>query len=293
MATHTKICYQPFRCPRGHHNPEVNDLLRHMRYTHRMRQLSDKGKGFSLIELSIVVTILSIISVLGLEVATTFINARAYDSTKEKLQALDKAVQNFYWVYGRLPCPADITRNTIDSRHGQEQCGIGIYGSVPYNTLHLPLSASIDSYGSKIVYFVGELTTFTDFNGSDAGIEVRSLKLAQPCDATAPPTTSCSILADPSLGEGAAYALISFGADKRGAFNREGIPSTTRCAIRNDRRIDAQNCNAVSGLNETLHDGTAPITIPINVIYDSRFNNGSVPENYFDDIVVWRPKGKL
>jgi prepilin-type N-terminal cleavage/methylation domain-containing protein len=46
-------------------------------------------RGFSLIELSIVVAILSIVSVLGLEVATSFIGARAYDRTKEQLKVID------------------------------------------------------------------------------------------------------------------------------------------------------------------------------------------------------------
>lgn len=250
-------------------------------------------RGFSLIELSIVVAILSIVSVLGLEVATSFIGARAYDRTKEQLKVIDQAIVDFYWVTGRLPCPADRSLSIFSANHGIEDCTLspisGItMGAVPTRTLNLQPGIAIDAYGNRINYFVTTRLTpdYHNFNVNLGAIEIRAGQLSTDCSG------GCSVLAKnaPPL-TGAAYALISFGADRAGAITRDGAASV-RCGGGGGStvRIDAQNCNAINGNPIVL--GIVPDNAD-TVLYDSRYNNGSVERNYFDDIVVWRKKGQL
>ena len=264
-----------------------------MGFASAIRERTKLSSGFSLIELSIVVAILSVISVLGLEVATSFLTRNAYISTKDQLVAIDQAIDAFYRTYGRLPCPAPAT-NIYNTTYGAESCPATAYistpvtdmagGYLPFRTLNLPSSMAVDSYGSVIYYFVTASLTTGSFATANAGIEIRSGQLLQPCN-----TGTCSVLADPGVTSltGAAYAVLSVGADQRGGYTKLG-KLVNACAGTSDARIDAQNCFKIS--NST---GSLLYSPPVNVLYDSRYNPGTQTANYFDDIIVWRAKGRL
>lgn len=124
--------------------------------------------GFSLIELSIVIAILAVVATFGLQAAATFLNQSAVDLTRNKIVVLDKAIANFFRIYGRLPCPADRSLAPSSASYGTEQCasgggmvnitttpGGGVWsGAVPFRALNLPMSASIDGFYNKINYAV-------------------------------------------------------------------------------------------------------------------------------------------
>ena len=247
--------------------------------------------GFSILELSIAVAILAIVSVLGLEVAAAYSTRRAYATTQDKIAVVDTAIKQFFKTYGRLPCPSVITDPMTVSTSGKEiNCkgasGVSS-GGVPFIDLGLPISAALDGYGSKLRYIVtNELTDagtgINQFNStaSIGRIEVRTGKLQQPCG------TVCELTFDPNVSTGAAYVILSHGADQRGAYSKNGTLQKT-CAIANDTRIDAVNCGG----------STNPVITPAmsnsTVVYDSRFNTGSITSSYFDDSVLARGKGDL
>jgi prepilin-type N-terminal cleavage/methylation domain-containing protein len=273
--------------------------------TQRKRTVAHQG--FSLLELAIVVTILSVMMTLGLEVAAQLIGSRSYRDTQAQLSTLDQALVNFYQVYGRLPCPADRTLSPTNTSYGLEQfngagpnCssvslgGGSVYmGSIPFRTLNLPLSMSIDSYGSKIDYFVTAAlavagTNTNQFGATDgtanAAIEVRTGILDVACAGV----TNCEKLADPATQTGAAYMLISHGPDQRGAVSKRGVLFTDSPCNLGDARIDGQNCILLVGGALVVNIPTPPV-----VLYDSRYNSGSNVVNYFDDVVIWRRKDQL
>ena len=242
--------------------------------------------GFSLLELSIVVVILSIVMMFGLEVAMQLIGRGAYSETQEKLAQIDKTITKFYRVYGRLPCPAKRGLPITNSHYGVEDCTVTLAGTapavlggtVPVQTLGLQTNMALDSFGDKINYFVTQaLTSAPTFAGNPSAIEVRSGRLEQPCA-----TTACTVLATD-----AAYVLLSNGFDKRGAVNKLGL-TPVACAVAGDLRIDSQNCLAASGGGVVLG-----VVIPANVFYDSRYNTGVQPINYDDDAILWHSKGQL
>ena len=264
-------------------------------------------RGFSLLELSVVIAIMSVVAVMGLEGAATFAGRTTLATTQEKIVTLDDAVRQFFRVYGRLPCPANVLRPLSNIRVGLEDCNLTavatakggggvLVGSIPYRTLNIPPNAALDGYGSRFIYAVSKnLTvagitsgTFARVTGAASAkglgmIEIRSGRLQQPC------STLCQVLADPAAGTGAASIIFSSGADKRGSFSRNGdlqracVPTPTASF---DGKIDSQNCISTGG-------ATPSVTIDPNVFYDSRYNTGIQEANYFDDIVVWRSKGQL
>lgn len=313
----------------------INHLLRNLRYTCRMALYPRCAKsiltrGFSLIELSIVVAILSVVAALGLEAAANFVNRTSTSVSKERLQVVDEAVAKFYKIYGRLPCPDTRTAAPAAAGWGTENCapalqvpntstlaGGGLYlGGVPWRTLNIPMMYSLDGFGSKFNYVVTfNLTTaggsstvanrFSSLGGAltaaqqgIGGIEVRTGVLEQPCPAGV--ATKCQIVADPSVGTGAAYFIFSSGADQRGAVSARGgaLPACAVTTANTDRRVDANNCvfgsSTIRGYLSVYNGATyVASTIPYNVLYDNRYNPGMNLTSYYDDVAVWRPKSQL
>lgn len=277
-----------------------------------------RSAGFSLVELSVVVVIISIVAVAGLEGMAMYMDKTAYDVTKEKLAAIDKALADYRRVYRRLPCPALQTigpTNTcygksIDGSAGASTCNNNAgtcsasvidvasttddlyYGDVPVRDLGLPMSYMIDGYGAKMRYVVTQkhVTTATYDTASDA-LQIRSGKL----------DTNCGSAGNRCQSRGsAAYAVISMGKNLRGASFPTGTFSDRNCTpedITFDGNIDMVNCRADNSLtlkygSTASTPGTA-VSIPLNVFYDTRYNAGSIEDNYFDDLIVWRSKSDL
>ena len=248
-------------------------------------------RGFSLIELSIVMVIVGTVATLGLESAATFLERSAQEITEERIKTIDKALVRFYKVHGRLPCPGGRTVSIVDAGslggYGREYCNsaLGIsstslrQGMVPVRTLNLPLEYAVDGYGSKFNYVVtAGMTVAATYLATGDGISVRTGKLDPSC------STGCHTMGT------AAFMVISPGYDRRGGVSDRGSP-TKSCigSTRDDAKIDAQNC-AFVGTN-TVTMGVTGVTP--DVFYDSRYNRGFNEQNYFDDIVIWRPKNRI
>jgi prepilin-type N-terminal cleavage/methylation domain-containing protein len=265
-------------------------------------------QGFSLVELSIVVAIISVVATLGLEVAANFVNRTTSAVSRERLKVVDEATAAFFKIYGRLPCPANKTLPPENTNYGTEDCTIAVItgttlgggvmaGAVPFRTINLPVIYSLDGFASKFNYAVTKNQTeaglgATQFANSAnvAGIEVRTGVLEQPCS-----TSKCQVLASPASNSGAAYFIFSSGADQRGAVSARGV-ALKDCAnptATSDPRIDSQNCTygnaTIKGYLLVAGGGS----IPNNVFYDNRLNAGLNRSSYYDDVAVWRPRLQL
>ena len=248
-------------------------------------------RGFSLIELSIVMVIVATVATLGLEGAATFLENSAEDVTQERIKVIDEALVKFYKVNGRLPCPGGRTVSVVDASsmggYGLEYCNSAIaisstslrQGMIPVRTLNLPLEYAIDGYGSKFNYIVTTgMTNAATYLATGDGISIRTGKLNSTCSA------NCNTMGT------AAYMVVSPGYDRRGGVSDRG--ATTKSCIgstRDDTKIDSQNC-AFAGTNSVTMGVTG---VTPDVFYDSRYNRGFNESNYFDDIVIWRPKNRI
>ena len=291
-----------------------------MRLIPRCHSHATSARGFSLVELSVVVAIISVVATLGLEAAANFVNRTATNLSRERLKVVDDATARFFKVYGRLPCPAVRTTAPTTNTYGLEDCTIAVLtsttlggglmaGAVPFRTLNLPMSYSLDGFNDKFNYIVTKNLTAaggtsaaapvtnrfatnttpaaSSTNDGIGGIEVRTGVLEQPCS-----TTNCEVLADPAAAppKGAAYFIFSSGADQRGAVSDRGVAMNACNVYASEKRIDTQNC--VFGSN-AVRTGMSITNIPYNVFYDNRYNPGLNLVSYFDDVAVWRTKAQL
>jgi prepilin-type N-terminal cleavage/methylation domain-containing protein len=224
--------------------------------------------GFTLVELSIVIIIVSLLMASGLAVGTSMVQQANYIDTQKKLEQIRQSLHDYYIVNGRLPCAArldllpsnasfatevpDCTTAGISGtrRHGSPMVRIGM---VPARTLGLTDRAASDAYGNRIYYAVTEgLTDAANFGGNVGGITIRD----------------GSSMTGNTITSNAAYMLISPGADRKGAFAFANAGEAF-CTAGN---LDTQNCDLADA-----------------IFRDTAYNSGSVAAKFFDDIVDWAP----
>lgn len=95
---------------------------------------SNKTRGFTLIEISIVVLILSLLAAAGLRYATAIKDSNNNAALTDTLDTIETALMNYRMAYGRLPCPADITlaENTANFGNEIEALGDGLCTGANY-----------------------------------------------------------------------------------------------------------------------------------------------------------------
>lgn len=227
--------------------------------------------GYTLVELSIVIIIVSLLTAGGLAVGSSMVERAAYIDTQKLIKQIEQSLKDYYVVYARLPCPAPLDTSPGSSGFGVEvTCSTGAaaagtthigvatdrdvrVGMVPVRTLGLPDSAAQDKYGSRILYAVTE--HFTDdatFGAANGGIRVED-------------AANALILDD------AVYFLASHGRDRKGSYAYQTGTIPEACTP--TTHLDAHNCDY----------GT-------RLFRDAPFNNGDIPTQFYDDITGWAPK---
>lgn len=280
---------------------------------HRRPSFLSGRKAFSLVELSVVIVIISIVAVMGLEGAAIYMDRTAYNVTRDRLREIDDAIVAFKKVNGRLPCPSFInlpgattSLSLTDSCIGKEyfspgnctavaNCGLGVItgtslqiGEVPVRDLGLPISYMMDGYGDRFRYIItnGMGNSAALFNSTADAITIRSGKLATTC------TTDCQ-----DLGL-ASYVVYSHGRDRRNAITKNGVHSGVLWYESDDDKCKIDSVNArINASNPPSSPncvaGKSVADVARNILYDSRYNAGSVPASYYDDIMIWRKKSDL
>lgn len=138
--------------------------------------------GFSLLELSVVMVVLSLIAGFGINMGAGALKAADRVTTQERLNTIKIALDSFAKTNGYLPCPADRQWRLTDANFGVE-VRVGTYtgslsgnpvcgnsgtslvqvgasagrvfiGGIPTRTLGLPDAYAGDAWGSKFTYAV-------------------------------------------------------------------------------------------------------------------------------------------
>lgn len=234
-----------------------------------MHKKSKNKKGYTLIELSVVLVIVSLLTAAGLTLGAGMVNQAAHVDTKKIMDQLDQSLRDYYAVNGALPCPASQSSAITDADFGRSvtACegtstisGVTLSGDVragmvPVRTLGLSDRAASDKYGNRILYAVTrQLTDANVFGSEDGAITVRD-------------GGDADILTD------AAYFLWSAGKDHKGAPLYASASVATGCGATLNR--DVENCDSDA------------------IFRDAPYNNGDIASTFFDDHVRWVPKFHL
>ena len=88
-------------------------------------QKKQNNRGFTLVELSIVLLITGIITAALLQLYDTHLAAKDYNNTVDNIELTQSALYEFAGLMGRYPCPADPTLAPGDANFGEENCTCG------------------------------------------------------------------------------------------------------------------------------------------------------------------------
>ena len=254
------------------------------------------NKGFTLIQISILLTILAVAMVAALP-SYQVTNNQNQVSTK-KMQTVMAALRAYQAAYGTLPCPANPTLATSATYYGVAGTNNGTtnncvgapnanaayalttatnyiaVGMVPVRTLGLPVDAALDGYGRDITYMVDTAATATPWTSTTLKGSIPIMENAVYVSGT---TWNGNLT-------NSVFALISHGADGYGAW----LPEQTGTAGRLNTGSATEREQAD---NAQVNEANATITNNSGAFVNYLFNNVATQRtstNTFDDIIVYK-----
>ncbi len=282
------------------------------------KNLRENTRGFSLIELSIVVLILSIILSSALNVLGSKTQAEKSEVTYKKLEKIAKAVKVFAQNSdnNRLPCPMTTGMTSASDNFAEEsadnivtpadcvsllESGENVMGFVPVLTLGLPPEYMYDDWGRLITYIINKnLISDMDDDSKISNINIISvdgndnentqmLRYANPTevgvsvpDCTNPSTPIIPTSTSDLIPVCASFVLISHGANGHGSRNLAGIELTVSTAGYYEK------AHSPVALDAGATDVISIYNMPPN---NSTANDPGLGESiYFDDIILFLSK---
>jgi prepilin-type N-terminal cleavage/methylation domain-containing protein len=118
-----------------------------------------RARGFSLVELSIVVLVIGIVLTMGIGAWTANLENQAYAATAQRQAAVKEALSGYLRRNNRLPCPdtdfaaPDGIENRTTAGDPTTACAAA-FGVLPYVTLALARDAVRDGWGNFFSYHV-------------------------------------------------------------------------------------------------------------------------------------------
>lgn len=205
-----------------------------------------KINGFSLVEISIVLLIGSLLLAGASSALTTYLKQGRINTTTERLDHINAAIQQYLNVNKKLPCPAPFDAKPDTAEFGIEvnatDCRTAAYagtfrvggagseiriGAVPVRSLNLPDQFVADGWKARYTYVVTEALAsegfFQQAGGKIAVVDSNNNTVVSPAGS-------------------AQYVIISHGENKSGAFDISGV-ALGNC---NAGALEEINCNRTS-----------------------------------------------
>lgn len=225
--------------------------------------------GFSLLELSIVLTILGIMLSGILTLITEYGKKSSIEASWLEMEKIGEALSNFVSANGRLPCPAPVTAKRNDVKFGREAetCddttnGINrveyppdsgnfvIMGGVPFYSLSLPDKYLSDAWNRRYLYAVSENLIAAADGNSSGTIEIVDNEMNL-------------------ITKEAAWTLVTHGPSGKGGYSAKTAVISSVC---DSKHKDRDNCDHSDGR-----------------FTDAVFNDGeNNADNFFDDYILWQ-----
>lgn len=141
------------------------------------------SKGFSLVELAVVMTIVALLLGGLIYTLSAQTEQRSFEETRRRLEQARELLLGYAVVNGRLPCPATAASAGDESPIGGGTCTTGYAGWLPAKTIGFPQvdagGYAIDVWGNRIRYAVSIATPYN----------TQAPQVCRSVNATTPPVT--------------------------------------------------------------------------------------------------------
>lgn len=129
---------------------------------------SARHRGFTLIEIAVVIVVLSLLLAMIAGIATAMLGQQRREATRQRLTGVETALALFVSQHQRLPCPANGTLPGTDANAGVEQVTLGApnacsvggvagsqqHGVIPWRALGISEQDITDGWGNRLTYRV-------------------------------------------------------------------------------------------------------------------------------------------
>ena len=246
--------------------------------------------GFSMLELSVVLTIIAVVTSMGMMAGLGALESARRAQTSNKLDVIETTLMSYRTTYNRLPCPTDPTLPNTNANYGVEAANPGsctggapaisatftdttnnvVEGAVPFNTLGLPEEFMYDGWGRKFAYAVNYNVTATNAMSGES--------LAESCKITVNDAASTG----GNRSTGAVYALVSYGPDGHGGYLRSG--SRNNAGSTNTDELTNCHCSTATA---------AEATYAANYVMKDITQNPASSTDQFGDYVRFKERWQM
>ncbi len=239
-----------------------------------------RNRGFTLIELAVVLVIVSVILSGFLSAMSSRVDQSKYRKTRHQIDDIRQAILGFAASNGRLPCPARATDGGQEAPAGGGVCTYQ-HGFVPGRTLGLSGRYNrdnllLDSWNNPIRYSVASDSNFTTAGGMRAATMSGLNPDLVVCTAVSDSDTGCSGSGSVQLIDNAVFVLLSLGADGA-AFVDTPFEVTDQ----------GENSSEVAVAANAAGENIAYLVAADPVFVSREYRDRGVASERFNDIIVW------
>lgn len=230
-----------------------------------MMTISKNFKGFSLVEMAVVVVLIGVLMTFGIKLASSFQDRAAYSSTREKQSKIQDSLRAYLAQNGRLPCPAIVSSPPQGLEVPAVPNGIcdANPGIIPYATLGLPRDSVIDGWNHLFIY---EVANIANCGGVGTWVTTSNF-VAAPFRTYHDGENGCITITDDQNGDGVlelpnrtvVAVVVSNGANGEGGYSQNGVLSQLNEADTTNSR-EKDNILSHSGKTPYVYH-TEPITL--------------------------------
>jgi prepilin-type N-terminal cleavage/methylation domain-containing protein len=252
-------------------------------------------KGYTLVELSIAILIISLLMAGVFSMLTGSINNSKATLTTQRVNQIYKSMGTYLMVNKRLPCPASILTSKIDNiAYGQEVgtgagcVGAGVYqsstsgnlffGGVPIKALNLSSEYAEDGYGNKLNYFIDRRFTYNFVNpGSPTSDSFGTLSSVSNIITVQEKQANATFS---TLSTDVIFFLFSGGFNGFGSFSTDN--ATQNALATDDAKFSEDIENQVTNFNNAVSPPTAS--------FNNVFITNSYVSDEFDDVSLYKTR---
>jgi len=242
-------------------------------------------RGFTLLEMALVLTVVGLLIGGGLLAVGPLIDKTNTTKTNTNMDQVENALELFVIRNARLPCPADGSLPAANANYGLEQpaggagCTVATTNAViPWRTLGIDESYSLDAWGSRFTYFASQNGTAGALTSATSGTPALSHSGATYPAGTFMTVTDVRSVTQPVTpttgSDQAAYVLISHGKSGWYGWGKSGV----------------QHAASYAGGAKSCNNNPGACTLAANSYFTGNPTGGYPPSSnaYFDDMLRWR-----
>ena len=238
--------------------------------------LARAQRGFSLVELAVVLVIIGFLMVSGILAFNAQVDSRNFEENARRLHLASEMVIAFAIANRRLPCPATTGTTGVEAPSGGGTCTTSFNGFLPAETIGYPYYDSdryaLDAYGNRIRYAVASaITGCTGTSTTPHFTSVNNLRgngmTCQPNDLDVCTTAACS--ARVVAQRTAVFIVVSTG--KNGAITSAYVTDENE-----NTDGDAVFVSRTPGGGSDTFDDQV-VAVPVGVLYSRLATAGVLP----------------